>query len=142
MRALTMDELSFVSGGHVSESGGRFWQSLDGKQVETIIVVGKRGSKGGFDSSDDSLDGDENSFGTCFRREVGDNITSAETLVAAGAGAINLAVYGATWGAAAGVPGVIVGAAGGAIAGAAFGALSATLTNMGYQSVNCAMGWS
>lgn len=137
MRALSVEELGFVSGGNVHGGGGRFWRSLDAttapREIEVVIVTASMNSAGGSD--------DGPSFRQCFAANTSDDFTSASTLGAAAVGAIELGAFGAAWGSAAGPVGTIVGAAAGGLSGAAFGALTATLTNMGYNAVDCAAGW-
>jgi hypothetical protein len=135
MRALTVEELGWVSGGSYkgawSRGGGVPFRTLG--ETETVVVTASRNG-GGDDPGADS------DFGECFSSNMGDDIVSSDTILAALGGAVSMGAYGATWGAAAGLPGMAVGMVGGVLAGVAFGATGNILRAGLVNSLDCAFG--
>lgn len=143
MRALSAEELDYVSGGVTTivvrgtrpPSGGLPVFTFYNPNNHNMMIGEVQGAALGFDFADNFQQ-----FADCFKAETGDNIWSMPSAIAVIGAAVNGARAGATWGLPAGPKGAFITGLAGALAGAAYGALGASGVAMGDAAMKCGVG--
>lgn len=144
MRALTIDELDYVSGGNVTgpatgENGTKY---LSVSSTGELVIITRSGG-GGYNPYSASDTEASQSIGDCVREKMQDDWSSVGTVIAGltGAGGIGELAAGVAISSGAGAGAVTTAAVLGAISGLGLALGAATIGYVATSIADCAVGW-